>query len=343
MLQLSFIALSPIMPRATRLTAEEQSRILELAGQGQSQRQISAALHRSRCVIQRFLQNPQGYGRHNAGGRPPKLSDRDRRAIRRLASREGSTAATIQTQLQLPVHSSTVRRVLERAPHLRYEREQRQPRLTQAHKNARLLWARSHMSWADQWRSIIWTDEKKFNLDGPDGFSYYWHDLRKEKRVFSRRNFGGGSVMVWSGFSSQGKLPISFINGRMDAQGYQAQLQEHLLPNAARIAGGHWILQQDNASIHTAISTSTWLRDQNVSILEWPACSPDLNIMENMWGLLARKVYANGRHFGTVAELKNQIIASWNEIAEEHMQSLINSLPNRIFTLIQKSGGYTGY
>ena len=43
--------------------------------------------------------------------------------------------------------------------------------------------------------------EKKFNLDGPDGSPYYWHNLRKEKQLFSKRLFGGGSVMVWGAFS----------------------------------------------------------------------------------------------------------------------------------------------
>ena len=43
----------------------------------------------------------------------------------------------------------------------------------------------------------IWR-RKKNNLDGPDGFKHYWRDLRgKKKRYFSRRNFGGGSIMVW--------------------------------------------------------------------------------------------------------------------------------------------------
>ena len=37
---------------------------------------------------------------------------------------------------------------------------------------------------------------KKFNLDGPDGLAYYWHDLRMEELTFSRRQQGGGSVMV---------------------------------------------------------------------------------------------------------------------------------------------------
>jgi len=43
---------------------------------------------------------------------------------------------------------------------------------------------------------VIFSDEKKFNLDGPDGCDSYWHDLRKEHLVKPRRNFGGGSVMV---------------------------------------------------------------------------------------------------------------------------------------------------
>ena len=47
--------------------------------------------------------------------------------------------------------------------------------------------------------AVIFTDEKKFNLDGPDGFKYYWHDLRPEPEWFSKRAFGGGSLMVWAG------------------------------------------------------------------------------------------------------------------------------------------------
>jgi hypothetical protein len=38
---------------------------------------------------------------------------------------------------------------------------------------------------------------KKFNLDGPDGVACYWHDLRKEQ-IFSKRQQGGGSLMVWA-------------------------------------------------------------------------------------------------------------------------------------------------
>ena len=52
----------------------------------------------------------------------------------------------------------------------------------------------------DTWARTFFSDEKKWNLDGPDGLKYYWHCLRNDPKVaFSRQN-GGGSVMVWGAF-----------------------------------------------------------------------------------------------------------------------------------------------
>ena len=53
-----------------------------------------------------------------------------------------------------------------------------------------------------------------------DGFSYYWHDLRKEEEIFSTRPQGGGSVMIWASFGWIGKSPICFVDGRMNSNGY---------------------------------------------------------------------------------------------------------------------------
>ena len=66
-------------------------------------------------------------------------------------------------------------------------------------------WVKKKVTWTKEKREIVvFSDEKKFNLDGPDGSQCYWHDLRK-KQLFSKRLFGGGSVMVWGDFSASGK------------------------------------------------------------------------------------------------------------------------------------------
>lgn len=57
------------------------------------------------------------------------------------------------------------------------------------------------------WNKVIFNDEKKLILDGPDGLPSYWNDLCTQERVILKRQNGSISVMVWgamwpSGLSS---------------------------------------------------------------------------------------------------------------------------------------------
>ncbi|KAG2779764.1 hypothetical protein PC116_g6890 [Phytophthora cactorum] len=44
--------------------------------------------------------------------------------------------------------------------------------LTKQHKMARLNWAKNMIIQPDKWSQIVFSDEKKFNLDGPDGLRH---------------------------------------------------------------------------------------------------------------------------------------------------------------------------
>ncbi len=51
-----------------------------------------------------------------------------------------------------------------------------------------------------------------------------------------------------------------------------------------------FIFQQDSAPANTAESTKSWLNDYGVGVVDWPANSPDLNPIENQWGIVTRKI-----------------------------------------------------
>jgi transposase len=328
---------------AKELTEHERGQIAALFKEGMSRRKIAIKIRRSKCAVDYYLANPEEENRKKRSGRPPKVSPRDQRRILRCATNTGTSATKIKTTLQLPYHPSTVKRVLKKSPNHKYTKRIAKPPLKPEHKQARLDWARNHMEFGVQWRKVVWSDEKKFNLDGPDGLQYYWHDLRKEPELFSKNAMGGGSVMIWAGFGWNGKTDMAFIDGRMNASGYQTMLEEYLLPKGVEIGGQNWMFQQDNASIHNAKSTKEWFTSRNVEVMKWPARSPDLNPIENLWGILVRRVYADGRQFETVGDLKASIQEEWTKIEAEVLEKLINSMQNRVFNVILKNGGQTKY
>ncbi len=64
-----------------------------------------------------------------------------------------------------------------------------------------------------------------------------------------------------------------------------------MLPSADQLfKDADFLFQQDLAPVHTAKSTTSCLNDHGVGVLDWPANSPDLNPIENLWGIVKRKM-----------------------------------------------------
>ena len=112
-------------------------------------------------------------------------------------------------------------------------------------------------------------------------------------------------MMVWGGISSLGTTPLEIVAGTIDAERYCQTLDQFLMPSMRELYGSDFVLQQDNATCHTAKTTKDHLGSLGVEVLAWPAQSPDLNPIENVWGWM--KNILGGQKFKDFGDFKAKV------------------------------------
>jgi len=79
-----------------------------------------------------------------------------------------------------------------------------------------------------------------------------------------------------------------------------------------------------------------WFKKNKINTLDWPATSPDLNVIENIWDIIDKKL--TNYHPTTVDELQQLILKLWTEIPVETCQNLVQSISRRLETCICVKG-----
>ncbi len=141
------------------------------------------------------------------------------------------------------------------------------------------------------------------------------------------------SQHLWWYGGAYGMGSLNVLEGTMNTERYIKVLEQHMLPS-------RWCLfQQDNAKPHTAAITTAWLHSRRVRVLNWPACSPDLSPIENIWLIIKWKIRQKWPR--TLQQLETYIRQEWDQIPTPKLQKRITSMPRCLQTVLKRRGDAT--
>ncbi|GFV79964.1 transposable element Tcb1 transposase [Trichonephila clavipes] len=175
--------------------------------------------------------------------------------------------------------------------------------LTRQHRTARLQWCCEHHNWTEQdWACVLFSDESRFSLSSDCRRQLIWHEsgtAYRPENIQEKDRYPTCSIMVWTGIMINGRTRLHVVvNGTMTGQ---RCIDEVLLPHDC-------------------------LGSEGIQRLVWPARSPDLNPIENVWDALGRQVA--GRNYAPTN--KNTLIRAlteeWDKLPQQLLDNVVQSI-----------------
>lgn len=342
------------MPKYRRLTTEERLRAVFLAETGASLRKIARELKATPMGIKKIIDKHIETGStadKRRSGRPKKTTPHTDRVLVRMSLQDRRlTAPQLGRKLSeehgVTLATRTVRQRLLKAG-LRGCVAAKKPLLSATNVCRRLAFAKAHKDLTvDDWKHVLFSDESSFEL------------FLSSKRVIVRRRVGekfsknciaptvkhgGKSLMIWGCMSGYGLGHLYRCTGSMNQHQYIDVLQNTMFPSASALFGqlNSFFFQHDNAPCHKAKTVTDFLRRNQVAVLDWPAQSPDMNPIENLWSVMAKNI--EGKRPSNLDSLWLILQDAWNNIDDVTITRLFESMPNRMKHVIKARGYHTKY
>jgi transposase len=272
-------------------------------------------------------------------GQPRKITSEISSFIGKILQEDSlATARTIASKVQsskgVTVSSSCVSKHLQKLGY-RYSKPKQIPLLTKTHKQHRVEWCRRFANF--DWSKVYFSDETYIALHGTSPCQ--WH--KKGHRPTIGKPKYSPKTLFWGAISMKNRTPLVAESSTITSVRYQDMLVKHFLPFSRRTRTRSYFLQQDNAPAHVSKITKAFFKDSKIKTFDWPANSPDLNPIENLWSILKLRVFA--RKPKDKNDLMKIAKEEWTSISPQVVQNVIQSMPKRIRQVLDRKGEKCDY
>ena len=142
--------------------------------------------------------------------------------------------------------------------------------------------------------------------------------------------------MVFGMISAAGTRLLVRLHDKINITVYKEILKKHSVPHLRTVINQLAVFMQDNTPCHTVKSVKTFLSEVDVTVMRWPAQSPDMNPTENVWKLLNER--AKEKNPRNVEELWTNLKVEWEKISVHECKTLIRSCSQKCKAVIESEG-----
>ena len=216
--------------------------------------------------------------------------------------------------------------------------------VTDEQRQKRVQFCTHHLQNSTNWRNVLFTDESAFYLNNDHRWVWRRKGEGSVAEVQHRCTKYTKKVMMYGGICYNWKTPLICIEGNIDSVVYCDDCIDGtgLIPQMNQIYGYRgWKLLQDGATCHTSSLTMDYLQDYVDLVENWPPNSPDLNVIENLWSIVKRRVEEIQPQ--SIQELIQTVFEIWEAIPDDLIRKLIDSMDDRMQKVVRLNGFPNGY
>jgi len=267
-------------------------------------------------------------------GRPHKLTEETKMEIEEMLEEDPYlNSVQIVHKANLDCNPRTVRNFLQEEGY-KWRPVKSSFLLDPKHFPARFKFAKTHMQ--NSWLDTLFLDEATFRLNSSCSYCY---QKEGQKVAYSKPKYCS-KVNACAAISVHGPTRLFTFRENMDAELFKKILIDSILPDCRALCGRGYKIAWDQDSKHTSSVVKTFLNSRHVNRLEdFPPSSPDINPIEQIWGILKQALKAYRPQPTKVEGLEIILHQLWKEkISRDLCRSIILTMPDRMIKLSKCKG-----
>ena len=309
-------------------SVNEKIRMIQMKASGEPIASISEEVNRNESTIRRWLsrwEDESSIDVRRRCGRKRKISElEEAKMLVFLQTNCSATVREIKHAIGLSCSLRTIDDYLK-ANKVRSFNAPLKPSHFPHHLAAGLSFAKFFKNWSfSKWQKVIFSDESSFkNHRSCARKVWRMRGVEAPTKASMFAATQGIRINVWGAISSDGIVSLKKVSNNFTGIMYLEVLKEVLLELMLNKPTSVWM--QDNASIHRSADILDLFEEHDILRILWPALSPDLNPIENLWGHITRKLDAFRDQYGeatTQEKLWERVQKCANEIPRVEFQNL---------------------